>query len=80
MHEHKLELKNRHFTCEQCGQSQCRDGSSAKSIARTGEKDKIAAGVVARALPTAQIKALGQTKVFVRMAEFKVGIEQKEAA
>ena len=80
LHEHKVELKDRHFTCSQCGQPQYRDWSSAKSIARTGEKDLIAAGVVARALPTAQMKASDQTKVFVRVAEFKVGIEQKEAA
>jgi putative transposase len=76
---HTLALSERRFTCSACGLNQSRDHSAAKSIARTGEDDLIAAGIVARVLPKSQQKVANQTKVFER-SKFAVGSEKKEAA
>ena len=77
---HVLTLNNRHFTCVACGAYQSRDLSAAKSIARTGELDLIAAGIVVKVLkPTSQQKAASKTKVF-ELLKFAVGSEKKEAA
>ena len=78
-HEHKFDLSVRKFTCEACGTVQCRDLSAAKSVADTGEKDLMASGIVARALPKFQQKSPSKTKVF-EQSEFGVGSEKKEAA
>jgi putative transposase len=78
-HEHKFNLSVREFTCESCGTVQCRDLAAAKSIANTGEKDLIANGILARALPKFQQKSPSKTKVF-EQSEFGVGTEKKEAA
>ena len=51
----------------------------AKSIAKTGELDLIAAGIVARVTPTSQQKSAIKTKVF-ELSKFAVGTEKKEAA
>lgn len=59
-----LTLNERHFTCVACGAHQNRDFSAAKSIAKTGELDLIAAGIVARVMPTSQQKQSIKTKVF----------------
>ena len=61
---HELTLNDRHFTCVACGTYQNRDLSSAKSIAKTGELDLIAAGIVARVTPKSQQKQSIKTKVF----------------
>jgi len=53
--------------------------SAAKSIAKTGELDLIAAGIVARVTPTSQQKPAIKTKVF-ELSKFAVGTEKKEAA
>ena len=77
---HVLTLNDRHFTCVACGAYQSRDLSAAKSIARTGELDLIAAGIVVKVLkPTSQQKAASKTKVF-ELLKFAVGSEKKEAA
>lgn len=78
-HEHKFDLTVREFACESCGKVQCRDLSAAKSVAETGEKDLIANGILARALPKFQQKSPSKTKVFKR-PKFGVGSEKKEAA
>jgi putative transposase len=78
-HEHKFNLSVREFTCESSGTVQCRDLAAAKSIANTGEKDLIANGILARALPKFQQKSPSKTKVF-EPSEFGVGTEKKEAA
>ena len=76
---HVLSLNERYFTCIACGTHQNRDQSAAKSIASTGELDLIAAGIVARVIPTSQKKSASKTKVFelLKLAE---GSEKKEAA
>jgi len=76
---HVLTLSHRNFTCVSCGAYQNRDQSSAKSIARTGELDLIAAGIVARVTPESQQKSASKTKVF-ELSKFAVGSEKKEAA
>ena len=48
---HVLTLNDRNFTCTACETYQSRDLSAAKSIAKTGELDLIAAGIVARVPP-----------------------------
>ncbi|MGP4984986.1 zinc ribbon domain-containing protein [Pseudoalteromonas nigrifaciens] len=48
---HVLTLNDRYFTCTACETNQNRDLSAAKSIAKTGELDLIAAGIVARVTP-----------------------------
>jgi putative transposase len=78
-HEHKFDLSVREFACESCGIVQCRDLSAAKSVAYTGEKDLMAAGIVVRALPEFQQKSPSKMKVF-EQSEFGVGTEKKEAA
>ncbi|MFV7772431.1 RNA-guided endonuclease InsQ/TnpB family protein [Shewanella marisflavi] len=76
---HVLTLSDRHFTCVACGTYQSRDISSAKSIAKIGELDLIAAGIVARVTPESQQKSANKTKVF-ELSKFAVGTEKKEAA
>ena len=78
-HEHKFDLSVREFACESCGLVQCRDLAAAKSVADTGEKDLMATGIVARALPKFQQKSPSKTKVF-EQSKFGVGAEKKEAA
>ena len=56
-HRHKFDLSVREFSCESCGTVQCRDLAAAKSVANTGEKDLMATGIVARALPKFQQKS-----------------------
>ena len=76
---HTLTLDDRHFTCFACGAYQSRDLSAAKSIAKTGERDLIAAGIVARVTPISQQKASSKAKVF-ELSKFDFGSEKKEAA
>ncbi len=76
---HALTLNERYFTCKACKTYQSRDLSAAKSIAKTGETDLIAAGVVARVNPTSQQKSANKTKVF-EQSKFAMGVEKKEAA
>jgi len=76
---HVLTLNDRNFTCTACEIYQSRDLSAAKSIAKTGELDLIAAGIVARVTPTSQQKSAIKTKVF-ELSKFAVGTEKKEAA
>lgn len=76
---HALTLNNRNFTCSTCATYQSRDLSAAISIARTGEIDLIAAGIVARVTPTSQQKSAIKTKVFV-LSKLGDGAEKKEAA
>ena len=76
---HVLTLNDRYFTCTACETYQNRDLSAAKSIAKTGELDLIAAGIVARVTPTSQQKSAIKTKVF-ELSKFAVGTEKKEAA
>ncbi len=76
---HVLTLNDRNFTCTACETNQNRDLSAAKSIAKTGELDLIAAGIVARVTPTSQQKSAIKTKVF-ELSKFAVGTEKKEAA
>ncbi|WP_350628511.1 transposase [Pseudoalteromonas sp. CAL260-MNA-CIBAN-0059] len=76
---HVLTLNDRYFTCTACETNQNRDLSAAKSIAKTGELDLIAAGIVARVTPTSQQKSAIKTKVF-ELSKFAVGTEKKEAA
>lgn len=76
---HVLTLNDRYFTCTACETNQNRDLSAAKSIAKTGELDLIAAGIVARVPPTSQQKSAIKTKVF-ELSKFAVGTEKKEAA
>ena len=76
---HALTLNDRNFTCTACGTYQNRDLSAAISIAKTGELDLIAAGIVARVYPTSQQKSAIKTKVF-ELSKFADGSEKKEAA
>ena len=76
---HVLTLNDRYFTCTACETNQSRDLSAAKVIAKTGELDLIAAGIVARVTPTSQQKSAIKTKVF-ELSKFAVGTEKKEAA
>jgi putative transposase len=76
---HVLSLSERYFTCTQCSTHQSRDLSAAKSIAKTGELDLIAAGIVARVNPTSQQKSAIKTKVF-ELSKLAEGSEKKEAA
>jgi putative transposase len=76
---HTLTLNDRNFTCVACGTYQNRDLSSAKSIARTGELDLIATGIVARVAPKSQQKSANKMKVF-ELSKFADGSEKKEAA
>ncbi|OUV23329.1 MAG: transposase [Gammaproteobacteria bacterium TMED95] len=75
---HALTLNDRNFTCTACGSHQNRDISSAKSIARTGELDLTAAGIVARVMPKSQQKSAIKMKVF-ELSKFADGTEKKEA-
>ncbi len=77
--EHKFDLSVREFACESCGLVQCRDLAAAKSVADTGEKDLIANGILARALPKFQQKSPSKTKVF-EQSKFGLETEKKEAA
>jgi putative transposase len=72
-------LNDRNFICTACDTYQSRDLSAAKSIARTGESDLIAAGIVARVNPASQQKSAIKTKVF-ELSKFADGAEKKEAA
>ena len=76
---HALTLNDRYFTCVTCGAHQSRDFSAAKSIAKTGELDLIAAGIVARVMSTPQKKQPVKTKVF-ELSELGCGAEKKEVA
>ena len=76
---HALSLNERNFTCTACGTYQSRDVSAAKSIAKTGEIDLIAAGIVARVTPTFQQKLTSKTKVF-ELLKLVDGSEKKDAA
>ena len=76
---HVLTLSDRYFTCTACGTYQNRDFSAAKSIAKTGETDLIAAGIVARVIPISQQKSASKAKAF-ELSKFAVGSEKKEAA
>jgi putative transposase len=76
---HTLTLSDRNFICTVCGTYQNRDLSSAKSIARAGELDLIAAGIVARVTPKSQQKSAIKMKVF-ELSKFADGTEKKEAA
>ena len=77
---HVLSLNDRYFTCLSCGTYQNRDLSAAKSIARTGELDLIAAGIVAKVLkPTSQQKYSIKMKVF-ELSKLDCGSEKREAA
>ena len=78
-YEHKFDLSVREFSCESCGLVQCRDLAAAKSVADTGEKELIANGILARALPKFQQKSPSKMKVF-EQSKFGVGSEKKEAA
>ena len=78
-HEHKFGLSVREFSCESCKLVQCRDLAAAKSIENTGEKDLMAAGIVARVIPKSQQKSSIKTKVFER-SKFGVGSEKTETA
>ncbi|MEY8215101.1 MAG: transposase [Colwellia sp.] len=75
---HKFDLDTRSFTCDNCGAIQCRDHSAAISVASTGEKDLMVAGIVARVTPKFQQKTSTKTKVF-ELSKFDVGSEKKEA-
>lgn len=76
---HVLTLNDRNFTCATCGTYQNRDLSSAKSIARTGELDLIAAGIVARVIPKSQQKSAIKMKVF-ELSKFADGTEKKRSS
>ena len=77
---HVLSLNDRYFTCLSCGTYQNRDLSAAKSIARTGELDLIAAGIVAKVLkPISQQKYSIKMKVF-ELSKLDCGSEKREAA
>ncbi|MBA6353507.1 MULTISPECIES: RNA-guided endonuclease TnpB family protein [unclassified Colwellia] len=78
-YEHKFDLSVREFSCVSCGLVQCRDLAAAKSVADTGEKELIANGILARALPKFQQKSPSKMKVF-ELSKFGVGSEKKEAA
>jgi putative transposase len=78
-HGHKLDLKTRSFACDNCGAVQCRDHSAAVSVASTGEKDLMVAGIVARVTPKFQQKTSVKMKIF-ELSKFDVGSEKKEAA
>lgn len=78
-HGHKFDLNTRSFACDNCGIVQCRDHSAAVSVASTGEKDLMVAGIVARVTPKFQQKTSVKTKVF-ELSKFGVGSEKKEAA
>ena len=51
----------------------------AKSIAKTGQLDLVAAGIVARVIPTSQQKQPVKTKVF-ELSKLGCGAEKKEVA
>lgn len=76
---HVLSLNDRYFTCTSCNTHQSRDHSAAKSIAKTGELELIATGVVARVNPKSQQKSAIKTKVF-EPSKLAEGSEKKEAA
>lgn len=76
---HTLTLNDRYFTCKACKTYQSRDLSASISIARTGETDLIAAGIVARVKPISQQKSASKMKVF-ELSKFAAGSEKKEAA
>ncbi|MCV2884263.1 transposase [Aestuariibacter sp. AA17] len=76
---HVLSLSERYFTCTACATYQSRDLSAAKSIAKTGELDLIAAEIVARVIPTSQHKSAIKMKVF-EVSKLVEGSEKKEAA
>ena len=78
-HGHKLDLKTRSFACDNCGAVQCRNHSAAVSVASTGEKDLMMAGIVARVTPKFQQKTSVKMKIF-ELSKFDVGSEKKEAA
>lgn len=76
---HALLLSDRSFTCSNCGFCQSRDLSAAKSIAKTGELDLIAAGIVARVTPTSQHKSAIKMKIF-ELLKLAGGTEKRKAA
>ena len=76
---HVLTLNERYFTCVACEAHQSRDLSAAKSIAKTGELDLIAAGIVARVIPISQQKQSVKTRVF-ELSKLGCGAEKKEVA
>lgn len=76
---HVLTLNERYFTCTECDTYQSRDHSAAMSIASTGETDLVAAGIVARVIPTSQQKSASKTKVF-ELSKLVEGTEKKDAA
>jgi putative transposase len=61
---HVLTLSDKYFTCVDCNAYQSREVSEAKSIARAGELNLIATGIVASVTPTYQHKSASKTKVF----------------
>ena len=75
---HVLTLNDRYFTCTVCATHQSRDFSAAKSIAKTGELDLVAAGIVARVNPTSQQKQPTKTKVF-ELSKLGCGAEKKRS-
>ena len=77
--QHALSLNERYFTCTACNTYQSRDLSAAKSIAKTGELDLVATGIVARVMPTSQQKSIIKMKVF-ELSKLVEGSEKKEAA
>jgi putative transposase len=65
--QHKVELKERCFTCNNCGQENDRDTSSAKHIKLVGENDLIAGGTLVRIKQSTACAKVGvKTKVFER--------------
>ncbi|MFS1953122.1 RNA-guided endonuclease InsQ/TnpB family protein [Vibrio breoganii] len=73
---HKLTLKERHFTCTNCGLFSDRDHSSAIAVERKGEFDLMANGTVVRVTsPNTQQKSGVKTKVFA-LAKLSSGAEE----
>lgn len=72
---HVLTLNERYFTCSACDTHQNRDLSAAISIAKTGELDLIAAGIVARVNSISQHKSATKTRVF-ELSKLAEGIEK----
>ncbi|QUN04411.1 transposase [Shewanella yunxiaonensis] len=78
-HRHKLTLKDRTFTCVNCGIHNDRDYSASISIRNSGERDLMANGTIVRVKPMPQQKLLGKTKVF-ELSKLSTGSEEKSAA
>lgn len=74
-HHHKLTLKDRSFTCINCGTYNDRDYSASISVRNTGETDLMAVGTIVRVNPESQQKALSKTRVF-ELSKLSVGSEK----